>query len=92
MKNPIIPMKCSAIKSMRNTMGVGSFRECPTIRGLRKYHSNAWIMNNILSTLTIMLHPGYSTMPAKRIGMPPINTQRIGTKLVKNVIAPRANI
>jgi hypothetical protein len=92
MKNPMMPMKCSAMKSIRNTIGVGSLSDCPTIRGLRKYHSNAWMIKSIVIMVTMILQPGYSTIPAKRIGIPPIKTQRIGTKLERNVIHPSARI
>lgn len=90
MKNPMMPIKCSAIKSIKKTTGVGTFSDCPTIRGLRKYPSKACITNNIVMMVTTMLQPGYSTTPAKRIGIPPIKTHKIGTKLVKNVIHPSA--
>gem|GEM_PF-3118278 len=79
------------MKSIRNTIGVGSFRDCPTMRGLRKYHSNAWIIVSMVMIVTTMLQPGYSTIPAKSIGIPPINTHKIGTKLARKVIQPSAN-
>lgn len=92
MKNPMIPMKCSAIKRIKNTIGVGSFSDCPTILGFRKYDSNAWRKKSILIMVTTMLQPGYSIIPAKRIGTPPIKIQNIGTKLERNVMHPSARI
>lgn len=76
---------------MRKIIGAGTLRDCPTIRGFRKYPSKVCIMRSIVIIVTTILHPGYSTIPAKSIGIPPINTHRIGTKLVKNVIHPSAS-
>lgn len=90
MKNQMIPRKCSAINRMRKTTGVGIFRDCPTIRGFRKYPSNAWITKSITRMTTTILHPGYSITPANNIGMPPMKIHKIGTKLEKKVIHPRA--
>jgi hypothetical protein len=72
-------------------IGAGILRDCPTIRGLRKYHSTVWMIKSIIPNAIIILQPGYSTTPAKIIGIPPIKTPNIGTKLDKNVIQPRAS-
>jgi len=85
-------MKCSEMKSIIKIIGAGILSECPTIFGLRKYPSITCIIVNILRITITILHPGYSTMPAKRIGTPLIKTPRIGTKLVRNVINHKARI
>jgi hypothetical protein len=76
---------------MTNMMGAGILSDCPTIRGLRKYHSTICMTSSIARITITILQPVYSTIPAKRIGMPLIKTPNIGTKLVKNVIHPRAS-
>jgi hypothetical protein len=76
---------------MINIIGAGILRDCPTILGLRTYDSTIWIVRSITNMAITIPHPGYSTTPAKRIGIPLIKTPNIGTKLVKKVIKPSAS-
>lgn len=75
---------------MIKMIGAGILRDLPTSRGLRKYHSIMWIKASMIIIVTTILHPVYVDIPAKSIGMPPINIHKIGIKLVKKVIHPSA--
>jgi len=47
---------------------------------------------SIIMIVITMLQPGYAETPENTMGIPPINTQRIGIKLVKKVIHQSASI